>query len=294
MPNENRILDRIIKNNDMELMPNELEQMLDAELAKPEDEVNTQLVSDLIDLLDIDTPSEVEKRSDWKNIVRKHKKSQIIPKILRRTVIAAASVVVVFIVTFTSAKAFDWTFLLKYLLPVAQTFGIVSSDYLIDDGQVTEYGFDDDMETQSIDFYSLDDLPSDFAASIVESNCIPNGYQFIQGSWFKAMDLEKCSFIYSKAPQNENAEADHWFTIEISDIPMNDGMSVTDIEYERQLRVPQTVVIEGIDVTLYYNSDEMGINVSWLLGNTHYNVFGSISEDELSYIISGLKAYHQY
>jgi hypothetical protein len=269
----------------MELMPNELRQLLDAELAKPAEEMDTQLVSDLLDLLDIDVPSEVERLSDWKMIVQKQKSRRKTPRILRRVGIAAASVIVLFAVSFTSAKAFNWTFLLKFLLPVAQTFGIVSSDYVIDDKQVTEYRSEDDVESQEVNFTSLDELPTEFALPVVSSNCIPDGYQFVQGTWYNNPDLERCSFLFSSEEQSDEQNGDKWFTLDVMELATN---STVDHEFERQLETPETINIDGVDVTLYYNSDDLYISVSWLIDHFSYNLYGTLTEEDLIHIISSI------
>ena len=280
----NKILDRLFNHNDTELMPNELRQLLDAELAKPEDEMDTQLISDIIDLLDIEPPTPAEKKADWSAIEKKYRRKRRLPRVLRSIAITAASIVAVFLISLTSAKAFNWTFLLKYLLPVAQTFGIISSDYTIDDGQETEYRFEDAMDTQEVDFTSLDELPSQFAAAVVESDCVPDGYGFVQGNWYRSFNLEKCNMLFEKA--------DQWFVIEMMEFT-DDTDPTTDFEFERQVDVPLTIEINGVEVTLYYNSDDSGISVSWLQGNTHFNLLGTLDEEELAYIIGTLHSYLQ-
>lgn len=283
----NKILDRLFNHNDTELMPNELRQLLDAELAKPEDEMDTQLISDIIDLLDIEPPTPAEKKADWSAIEKKYRRKRRLPRVLRSIAITAASIVAVFLISLTSAKAFNWTFLLKFLLPVAQTFGIISSDYTVDDGQETEYRFEDATTSQEIDFTSLDDLPSQIGDVIVESNCVPDGYEFIQGTWFKSVELEKCNFLFQDGTQKDNPA---WFAIDVMEFD-GDKSPTIDFEYERQLKVPQVISIDGIDVTLYYNSDDMGISVSWLQGNKHFNLQGTLTEDDLTYIITALHSY---
>lgn len=280
----NKILDRLFNHHDTELMPNELRQLLDAELAKPEDEMDTQLISDIIDLLDIEPPTPAEKKADWSAIEKKYRRKRRLPRVLRSIAITAASIVAVFLISLTSAKAFNWTFLLKFLLPVAQTFGIISSDYTVDDGQETEYRFEDAMDTQEVDFTSLDELPSQFAAAVVESDCVPDGYGFVQGNWYKSFNLEKCNMLFEKA--------DQWFVIEMMEFT-DDTDPTTDFEFERQVDVPLTIEINGVEVTLYYNSDDSGISVSWLQGNTHFNLLGTLDEEELTYIIGTLHSYLQ-
>ena len=68
MPN---VLNRLVKDKRLELMPDELTRLLDAELAKPEDEMDTQLVSELLHLVEKDAPTDADRAADWQAISKK-------------------------------------------------------------------------------------------------------------------------------------------------------------------------------------------------------------------------------
>ena len=141
MPN---VLNRLVKDKRLELMPDELTRLLDAELAKPEDEMDTRLVSELLQLVEKDAPTDADMAADWQAISRKLNRRRL-PVVLRRAAIAAASIIAAFLVTYTSARAFNWTLLLKYLMPVAQTFGIVTTDQLTESDSIEgEISVEDD------------------------------------------------------------------------------------------------------------------------------------------------------
>jgi hypothetical protein len=82
-------------------------------------------------------------------------------------------------------------------------------------------------------------------------------------------------------------KGDKWATLEALEIAQDAGTSF-DMEYERQAEVPGTVEIDGVDVTVYYNSDEDGLSVSWLSKGVHYNLYGTLTEDELRHVIHAL------
>ena len=70
MPNRSNpsdIINRLINDKDAELMPLELNRILEEELAKPEAEIDVQLVDALLKLLEEAEPSEVEKRRMWQS-----------------------------------------------------------------------------------------------------------------------------------------------------------------------------------------------------------------------------------
>ena len=285
MPNMNKkIIERLLDNNEPEMMPHELEQLLDEELAKPEEEMDTRLITDLVELMDVEAPSELDRKKDWKAIRKRLRKGKRLPRALRGLAIAVASVVAVFFISFATARAFNWTVLLKILLPVAQTFGIVSSDYTIDDGQESPYSFEDADDEIELDFYSLDDLPSSLADAVIESNCIPQRFQFDHVTWYQDPVMEKYSFSY--------ADGEQWLTLEVMEFTMASAPTI-DFEFERQSDLPQAVDIDGVEVTLYYNSENLGMSASWILGGTHYNLQGTLSEEELTYIVRMLRIHER-
>lgn len=283
MPNENKkIVDRLFGEKNPELMSLELDKMLEEELAKSEEEMDATLIAELLELLEAETPTASSKRANWQAIRRKLRKTRHQFTIVRRVAAAAAAIVVLFAVSFTTAQAFNWTFLLKYLTPVAQTFGIVTPDYLPEDEQETEYRTEDTEDSQETEFYALDEMPTELGISVVESGCIPKDHRFGKGVWYKDLHMEKYSLIFT--------HEDIWYNLEILSFA-NDEDTTINFEYELQASDPQIVNIDGIDVSLYYNSDDSGLYVSWLIGNAHYSVNGTLSEDELAHIIHSLRIY---
>ena len=89
MPN---VLNRLVKDKRLELMPDELTRLLDAELAKPEDEMDTRLVSELLQLMEKDAPTDADMAADWQAISQKLNRRRL-PVVLRRAAIAAASII---------------------------------------------------------------------------------------------------------------------------------------------------------------------------------------------------------
>ena len=287
MSNENKkALVRLFNEETPEMMPNELKELLEAELAKPEEEMDTQFISELLELLEAATPSAQDKEADWNAILAKLEKGKKKrPNMTPRKIAAiAASVVVVFALTLTSAKAINWHALFKLLLPFAQTFGIVSPNYEIGEEQVVEYWSEDAPLSQEIDLHSLEEMPTELGKAIVESQCIPDGYTFIQGTWFMSGDTEKYSLYFTRD--------DQWIGIDILSFDGEVNGSF-DYEFEQQAETPESIIIDGLDVTLYQNSSDSGIYVSWLLENAHYTLYGTLSEDELETIITALHTYQR-
>ena len=109
MPNKNTI-DRLFDKNTSELMPHELRQMLEAELAK--EEMDAEFIAELLDLLVDEAPTDDEKKADWQAIRRRIAKSR--PWKWPRAVAAVVALLIaVFAISLTSARAFNWAVLLK-------------------------------------------------------------------------------------------------------------------------------------------------------------------------------------
>ena len=86
------------------------------------------------------------------------------------------------------------------------------------------------------------------------------------------------------------ARGDEWFNLEIMDFADGDDVTI-DFEYELLTLTTQVIEMAGVDVTLYYNSDDLGLYASWLIGQVHYSVNGMLSEDDLTHIIQSLQLY---
>lgn len=127
MPNTNdrKIIERLTNDPALEMKRHELEDLLESEVNKPAEEIDAQLVSDLLDILQPEeVPSGVQMEV-WKRINKQiNPKPRKTHRLLQRLVAAAAIIVLLFGLSLGAAKAFRWTFLLKLLQPVAESFGI--------------------------------------------------------------------------------------------------------------------------------------------------------------------------
>ena len=288
MPNDmKKILERIQDYDDREMMPDDLSKMLDEELSKDSSEIDNELVNALIDELCEDVPLPQNKAEIWECIRRRSKRRRIYRRGfvgMRRAVAVAASFAVLFTICFTSAKAFNWSVLLKYLVPVAQTFGIVSTNRLTDDSEQSgKYWAESAPGAREIIFESLEDLPTELGRAIIDSGCIPPDFNFEQGIWYESSVIEKCNLFYIRG--------NDWINIE--EILFNiDDDTILDYQFEKRSEVPDVFTVDSVEVTLYSNYDETSPNLSasWMIGQSNYSLSGTISKEELADVVHKLQS----
>ena len=121
MMNRNEKLEiakRLRLSTESELSRDDLEQMLEAELSKPETEMDTELVQQIVDLLE-ETPSQAQQRAAWRKTDKRLKLRQWQPVVSGLTRIAAVGVILVALMfaTYGTAQALNWEFLLRLMKP---------------------------------------------------------------------------------------------------------------------------------------------------------------------------------
>ena len=284
MPNRSNyseIIKRLINDKDVELMPLELNRMLEEELAKPEAEIDVQLVDELLKLLEEAEPSEVEKRRMWQGISNQLEKEA--PKrragfSWRRVAVVAVAAILLFSLTLGAAHALRWTFLLRLLEPLAQTFGIVTTDQLTESDSIEGEVSVEDDDTEQIVYDSLETMPKVLNGHVVVPGWVPDRYVFEQGIVYDNGLFEKDNVMYRNI--------DEWLSIDTM-IYQDEDITV-DFQYEREIDEPKTIDVDGTEVLLYENSSEGSVYVAWVNGNVNYSLFGTVTEEELKLIIESM------
>lgn len=283
MPNrfEHReLMNQLIHDKKSELMPHELNDILEKELSKPAEDVDVQLVNDLLDLLGAEEPTAAQKEACWQNIQKKRKPCHW-QRALRRIAAAAAAIMVLFFVSFETAKAFRWTFLLKLLAPVAETFGIYSTSTFDSEtsANINAIVLDDDTEYEQLTYASIDQMPSELNGYKALPGWVPERFAFAQGSYYQDPDMEHSTLLYQYA--------DHSLSVELY-IYKNDE-SVFGYTFERTLPEPATEEINGFSVNFYHNKMHGELMAaSWIDDAAHYQVHGNVSEEEMRQIIGSM------
>ena len=282
MPNRSSYYDairRLTNDKDLELMPLELNKMLEEELAKPEAEIDVELVDELLALLEESTPSEVEKTRTWQKIsaeLSKEQKRRPVWTRMRRVAIIMVGVIALFAISLSTAKALRWTFLLKLLEPLAQTFGIVTTDQLTESDSMRNTVQIAPVKAEQIVYDTLDAMPKMVGGHAIIPGWVPEKYTFSQGIVYIDAIFEKYTSVY--------LNGNEWLNIDATFYP--DENIVLGFQYERETSEPETISIHDLEVLFYKNSDDSSIYAEWIKDNINYNLYGIVTEEELIRIVS--------
>jgi hypothetical protein len=279
--NSSEIAKRLINDKNAELMPLELNRILEEELAKPEVEIDVQLVDELLELLEEAEPSEVEKRRMWQGISDRLDKKEPDRRVRfswRRVAVIVVAAILLLTMTLGVAQALRWTFLLKLLEPLAQTFGIVTTDQLTESDSIEERVTVDDDAVEQIVYDSFETMPKVIKGHAVVPGWVPERYIFEQGVVFDNGLFEKDNVMYR--------DNDEWLSI---DVTLNqDQNAAVDYQYERAIDEPKSVDVNGAEVLIYGNSRNGSIYAAWVKDNANYSLYGVLTEQELVQIIESM------
>jgi len=279
---ERRILEHLKNDRKTELMPHDLNEILEQELSKPEEEIDSQLVREIMELLETKAPSSAEKEACWKAVQRETKRKRPIrcQTLLRWMCAAAAALVVVFLISFETARALNWTFLLKHLGPVAETFGLYSMSSLDQDsGENHDAYTRETLDYKQLSYDSLEEMPAQMKGQNIIPGWIPERFQFVSGTIYEDESMESASLYFRSGE-------DDYLTL-ILTFYANDE-DVTSYMYEITTADENNMEVANHTLTYYFNDDGEIRAVSAIEENAHFYIGGSISAEELEQIVASM------
>lgn len=284
MMNRNEKLEiakRLRLSTESELSRDDLEQILDAELSKPEAEMDTELVQQILDLLE-ETPSQAQQREAWRKTDKRLKLKQWQPVVTGLTRIAAVGVILVALMfaTYGTAKALNWEFLLRWMKPFAETFMIYSGDNPepTPESMTSEVYDDMEMEFTQVEFATLADCPDKVDGYPAKPVWMPERYAYVQGSMYSDYQVTSITHVFSNG--NE------WCIFDISKFRSNED--ATSYHYEQIPEDNTTMYVANHQIAFYHNTDNATLTASWLSENTNYVITGAISKEEIVSIIESM------
>lgn len=307
MMNQNEKLELIRKmQNDsgMEMSCDDLEKLLEEELGKSESEMDTELVAELLELLEesqADLQSGYEqtgyaqsvaklepdlavkqaKAASWKRLEKQLKARQLKSAVhgMGRWLIHAAAVIVALLALsygmFSTAQAFDWKFLLRLFEPVAETFHLYSNNQpekmvpSVANGQ-TKYT-EADSEYQTVTYATYDELPDTYHGYAVKPGWLPERFSYLQGSSYDDGNLASITVVYSA--KNEKCI--------LSMTCFSDSDTIVGFDLEKNKDKNSAKYIAGYPVTFYYNTENSTLSASWINDDAHYTMTGTLTEEEM-------------
>lgn len=275
--NERKIIDRLANDSALEMKPYELEELLETELSKPAEEMDMQLVQELVDALEPGEVSAAQQQRAWKKLTRKLAPRPVRKHPLLRGLAAAAVVVLLFGLTLGAASAFRWTFLLKLLQPVAETFGIYmnySDDAPSGAPAVHQYSISEDENTPVM-HDDLSQIPDTYDGYAIKPGWIPEGYAFLRASSFTENSMQKYAIDYQRGEDEMN------FIVTI----FLDPAAVSSYAYEQTVEKAIDRPIGSRLVTFYRNANDSIQSVSWIDGKAHYFSSGRLSIAEIEKMV---------
>ena len=272
---KSKIMERLANDPTLEMNYDDLEQLLEAELAKPADEIDAVLVDEILDAMNAPEPDPELMRRSWhavKASLPRQAKAHVPQAIVRFGAIAAAVIMIMF-VTLREAEAFRWTLIEKILKPVAETFGIVIEDQK----EITPEETDSTLYTientpsEYIDYALLEDIPEISHEYLIRPKWIPEGYTLSNASMYSNADIEIYSLNF--------ANGDNWFSLNI-DVLINLDAFYSH-KFERNLDIPTEIQIGQHNVTVYSNANDQYQSAFWICENAYYYLTGTLTSDEI-------------
>ena len=281
---ERKIIDSLANDKTVEMKSDDLEQMLNIELSKPESEIDGQLVQEILSALEPSEPDPAQMRVRWLHVKENLPKRQVRGRWrmrLARIAATAAVISVVLVSTVQDAGAFRWTLIQKILKPVAETFGIIIDDQPDSFSEETESSIYSvsDASTEFVTYATLEEVPRMHGEYIVRPDWLPIGTAFISGSHFSSVDTEVYSLEFAK---NEK-----WINLNVH-ITILDS-AVHSYEFERNLSVPIEVDVGQHRLLLYNNAQESYVSAFWIHENAHYVLSGKLSIEEITQIVASME-----
>ncbi len=284
MMNRNEKLEiakRLRLSTESELSRDDLEQMLDAELSKPEAEMDTELVQQILEMLE-ETPSQVQQREAWRKTDKRLKLKQWQPVVTGLTKIAAVGVILVALMfaTYGTAQALNWEFLLRWIRPFAETFMVYTGDKPtptpLPQGDVVYDDFT--MTFTQQEFTTLADCPDKIDGYPVKPVWMPARFAHLQSSLYSDLHVTSISHLFNSS--------EGWCIVDITKFGNN--KDATSYYYEQLPDDNTSMYVTGHQIAFYYNTDNTMLSASWLFENTNYVITGTISRDEIISIIESM------
>ena len=285
MMNRNEQLEiakRLRLSSESEMSRDDLENMLEAELNKPEAEMDTELVQQILELLE-ETPSQEQQHKAWQKIDKRLKFKQWQPVVSGLTRIAAVGVILVAILfaTYGTAQALNWEFLLRLMKPFAETFMIYSGDKPEPTAApvTTEVYGDVGLAFTQAEFTTLADCPDEIDGYPVKAVWMPERFTYLQGSMYADTLMTSITHVYQSD-----------MGVCIFDISMlDDANHVDSYSYEQtENQLTHSEYIQGYPTTFYCNNEGQLTSASWIVNNAHYSITGKMTKDEIIQILTSI------
>ena len=270
------IMERLQFDEETEMTRDELERMLNEELAKPEEQMDAELIQDILQLLE-EGVTEEEREAAWKATARLLPGKRTHPALKWAGRIAATLIIAMglSVLTYKTAEAFNWQLILRLMRPFAETFMLYAGEQ---PGDAVPPGktYGDDVKTDEAGQYAtIEESPEFLLGYPVRPRGLPERFAYLQGSSY-------CDDLNTMITHVYGSDGGICiFTVTI----LNTGDQTSSHQFERTAEETQDVYIAGHRVTYYLNSDDATMSAYWTQDNARYSIFGIVDEAELALIV---------
>lgn len=282
--NDRRIIDHLAEDKTLDVTVDELNALLAAELKKPAEQIDAELVAEILKALGGATPDPVRKQQGWLRVKKHLRPTNRRSRRFVLQLVASILVVCILMITLsTNATASRWTFIQKILKPIAQTFGI-----LVDEqpdvspaptAAVSICYTVGKSHSSRVSYPTLEDVPLSYRGYTIRPTFIPEGYVYVGGSLFTSTNADIFAMDF--------VSGDDWITLSVHILPPEGTVSF--YEFEQTLESPIERQIGRHVVTFYTNATDEVQSVSWVHENAHYFLSGEITDDAIVQFIERME-----
>lgn len=273
--------------------------LIDAELEKDADAMDTDLIDELLKLLDsdagIEADAQAKKAAIWDSIYDKLSQSSAVPekqntakrrtkasgfnKFLRVAAIIVATCIVIPLVSVGVGYAFNWKALIRLFAPFMETIGIrLNMDSEPDSGELEKSGESEVMEVDIIDSsetitdYSA--VPDTIDEVSIKPAYIPEGYAFEYAEVFNGKDKSVVLMVFSNG--------DKEMFIRVMALDNRSSYVVQQIE-----KAPESLDGETGNTEVVLVTDDFGMTTAtYATDMASYSAWGYLSDTDLVSVIN--------
>lgn len=273
-----------LKGKEMEMMPNELMQLLETELAKPAESIDAARVARILELLGEAEPAEAQREEIWRRVQEKldrQKRSARIAALSRRAAVVLLALILAAAALWGTARAFHWPSLLMQWLP-AETFGIKFTEQTPEEGaaDAAVHYVEDNTDTEFLVYERLEDVPAVVEGYPITPGWLPEGYAFQFGSVYRDENMEMYTLRFGRGDE----------AIEVVINIFSDQANFLGYQYEHEEEIPLKMAIRDRDVTVYINAESGETLVYWIQDEKcQYFISGRLTEEEIAAAVGGLQ-----
>lgn len=270
-----KIARKLMENDGLELTGEELQAMLDAELEKPEQEVDAQLAEALLTLLEDDVEVEARTRA-WEALRSRLTPARCHPVLTGMMRFAAAFVVLslLFLTAWQTANAFNPDFFRKLVKPLSEHFVIYSGNAAAP--ELPEETAPPQAQPTVVLISSPEEAPSDLLGYPALPPVIPERFSYLQGEVYCDDNISSVTHFYGSGSET------FVFTVTV----LTDASVTSSGLYEKTPDNVRERYICGVPVLFYTNQHNGNLPATaWALNMAQYGILGDLSEEELIFMI---------